>query len=220
MLDGASWELAEKSLADLLGVTPEDLRAAMVAADLPKDFHWEPERSLPLVLAELEKRALSVTARYDALPEQIPFAWFHASRVPDPEIFQREGILPLTVVRPRLHKFLVTLSDGIEAKGANPYATSISAKSGLPNDFGPHGFMLRSQAVLAPGATHQYMDAPEAVEDYAGRFGSNSTVLVERYWTQTRACWSGSVGRGRGGNWSGSRRTSRFGRAELTRRMR
>src|SRR5690606_38992371 len=89
---------------------------------------------------------------------------------------------------PQLMMLLRELSQGLVREGDYPNGGSVAAK-GWINDEGPFAFLLRTEAVEAPGATHDFTDAPESVEDIAGGLlGGNYLRLVERFRARTVPC--------------------------------
>lgn len=66
------------------------------------------------------------------------------------------------------------------------------------NDEGPFAFLIRTVAVRAPGATHDYTAAPEMVEDLSGELlGGNFGLLVERFQRCSKPCIVSFRGAGR-----------------------
>jgi hypothetical protein len=110
--------------------------------------------------------------------------WFHATRVQDPNDFLVQGILPTSTVRPRLQELLRTLARGLRRQGHYLNAGSLGMKIAL-RDEGPCAFLVRKGA----WANHQYLEAPELVEDLAGlMLGANYEQLVDRFKSVTVPC--------------------------------
>lgn len=114
--------------------------------------------------------------------------WFHATRVRDPSVFLREGILPKSCVLGQLEALLRDLATGLQRHGDYPNSFSVTAK-GAVSDEGPFAFLFRSVATCPQGATHPYASSPESVEDIAGAIlGADYIQLVERFQAITKPC--------------------------------
>ena len=173
-LDCSSIETARTSVAQLLGVTVEELRARA--------------RRLPTNEYLTEAQCTRALVAGGGIPAPTWVHWFHASRVVDPQSFVAEGILPRSVMWPRIREHLQSLAVDIGATGSYPNALSAGMKRGRMHE-GPYAFLFRGVAVHAPDTTHNYHQAPEGVEDVAGKLvGANYQQLVERYQNVTVPC--------------------------------
>ena len=122
------------------------------------------------------------------IPEIIKSVWFHGTRVEDPEVFRRAGILPKSEVAEAFWKILKSMSNGMIGKGENPFSTSFSFKDNKEHE-GPFGVLFRDTVLHPKGFNRSYIDVPEIVEDIAGQLlGENFSILVEKYKTKTRPC--------------------------------
>lgn len=176
MLDCSSIDSARASLASLLGMREGELRRRLRAISIPADE--EPVSALATGFAGSE----------EALPLPSAVRWFHASRVTDAECFARAGILTKAEVAGRLRPTLEALARGLTRRGAYLNEGSASAKRTI-NDEGPFAFLIRTVAVQASGATHDYTGAPELVEDLSGELlGGNCGLLVERFQRSSKPC--------------------------------
>jgi hypothetical protein len=118
----------------------------------------------------------------------IKVIWFHGTRVEDESLFRKHGILTKTEARHFIEPRLRQMADGLEKNGSNPFSMSLSGKDG-PHDEGPFAFLIREVAIKAPSPCHNYLDAPEIVEDLAGTFlGQNYQQLVDRFKKITKPC--------------------------------
>jgi hypothetical protein len=189
VLDGSSHESALSSVSALLGLPVEVYRDALRCAQMP-EYWLDTEACFEAFLDGLARVVPDVRARVAALPETFSCVWFHASRAVDPDSFERRGILTLAEMRPELDALLERLIEGLESDGEDSgIESSYWAKQDLPADGGPHAFLLRSAAVLAPRPTHQYMRIPEYVEDFAGlRLGGNRGQLERRFQEASTPC--------------------------------
>lgn len=107
--------------------------------------------------------------------------WFHGTRVDSPASFHLDGILPKSVMKPKLKATLASLVDGLAHSGRNPFSLSLAGKQ-TKADEGPFAVLFKDVAIHAPEANHSYIEAPEMVEDIAGSLlGENYHLLVERY---------------------------------------
>ena len=72
--------------------------------------------------------------------------------------------------------------------GSNPFSISLFGKQGN-HDEGPFAFLIRDIAIHAPSPNHDYLDAPEMVEDIAGTLlGENYSQLVNRFKETSTPC--------------------------------
>jgi len=109
--------------------------------------------------------------------------WHHASRVKDSNSFYKNGIKTKASMSDELSKMLFQLSDGLTKEGDLPNRASVSSKSDI-NDEGPFAFLFEY-----PKSSHRFNEAPEIVEDIAGRLlGGNYMLLVERFKNETKPC--------------------------------
>jgi hypothetical protein len=107
--------------------------------------------------------------------------WFHGTRTNNIESFKKEGILPKSDSIERVRSALITLSDGLEKVGENPFSMSLAGKQAIIDE-GPFAVLIKDVAIHAPGFAHSYIETPEIVEDIAGAlFGTNYIHLVERF---------------------------------------
>lgn len=177
ILNCESIETARRSAAEILGMSADELgrrlrKVRIRGSEDPRD---------QIAHAMLGPVGISFES-------PLMVCWFHASRVEDPAAFKREGILTKSVAMPRLAKKLKELARGLERVGDNPFDMSLMGKLST-NDEGPYAFLIRTDAVEAPGATHAYWAAPESVQDLAGAMlGENFQVLVERFADCTQPC--------------------------------
>ncbi|WP_413616365.1 hypothetical protein MRB56_08715 [Halomonas cupida] len=114
--------------------------------------------------------------------------WFHGTRIEDENLYSKHGILTKTEARKFIEPRLRKMADGLERRGSNPFSMSLSGKDG-PHDEGPFAFLIREVAIKAPSPCHNYLDAPEIVEDLAGIFlGQNYQQLVDRFKSVAKPC--------------------------------
>jgi hypothetical protein len=189
-LDGGSFASALVSVADQLDLDIDRLRAALLATHVPDAEVGCASTCFDAVLRTLQGRppGVALLERIRHASESAGCVWFHATRVVDPLSFRIHGVLPLNRARAILEPQLRLLAQGLERQGDSPYSGSMASKMDA-DDCGPHAFLLRSAAILAPGANHQYMNAPEYVEDFAGLLlGANGGVLVDRFRKAAKPC--------------------------------
>lgn len=168
---------AYESVSRLVGMNEAELRAELRSIDVP----------LSEVPYDYLSRALFHCSP-DALPKPSSIFWFHASRVADPSSFLREGIQAKSQRFPYLRSLVGDLAKGMAFTGQNPMSGSMMAKQWI-NDEGPFGFLIRSVAHRAPGATHCYYEAPELVEDIASALcGENFHDVIEHFRAATIPC--------------------------------
>lgn len=118
----------------------------------------------------------------------IKVIWFHGTRIEDENLFRKHGILTKTAARGFIEPRLREMANGLERQGSNPFSMSLSGKDG-PHDEGPFAFLIRDVAIKAPSPCHNYLDAPEMVEDIAGiLLGQNYQQLVDRFKSVTKPC--------------------------------
>ena len=118
----------------------------------------------------------------------ISVIWFHGTRTEDESLFHKLGILTKSKARKFIEPRLKELSDGMKSFGSNPFSMSLSGKQG-DHDEGPFAFLFRDIAIHAPSPNHNYLDAPEMVEDIAGvLLGQNYEELVVRFKERSVPC--------------------------------
>jgi hypothetical protein len=133
-------------------------------------------------------------------PPPIPATtyWFHATRVLPGTDF-RDGIQPFGARIPVMKEFLETLAARIhlsppreqdpmgpwEEQGRSHHSWKFSNRS----DSGPFGFLVRDAIVRRDRLTHDYLAAPELVEDLAGSLaGDNAPLLIDEFRRNTKPC--------------------------------
>ena len=117
-----------------------------------------------------------------------PVLLTRTTRVENVDLIYERGLLTKTKAREFIEPRLRELAVGLERFGENPYELSLSGKDGS-HDEGPFAFLIRSVAIHAPASNHNYLDAPELVEDIAGiLLGQNFESLVDRFKEITKPC--------------------------------
>ncbi len=112
---------------------------------------------------------------------KIQAMWFHGTRTNNINSFHTKGILPKSAIKEDIEATLISLSSGIEKKGANQFSFSTQGKQN-PSDEGPFAVLFKEVAIHAPGMNHSYIETPEMVEDIAGSLlGENYHQLVALY---------------------------------------
>lgn len=178
VLDCESRESAFRTLADILGVSVESLRAELAAIDLEAAYangvvDGHPDEALWALLT----KDLSITP--GALDE---VRWFHICRVLPSTTFE-QGILPLTEALEGVWRTFDEVFAG------TPHGANLKTlrKEGVPNFqyelkvgkpylAGPFGMLVRESAFRAREmGNHDYLRIPEIMEDicdgYSERFG-------------------------------------------------
>ncbi len=178
ILDCSSYETAKDSLLKIFNVSEIEL------VNLLKSSNPFDHASLPPEDA-LFDHACSIAGYPE---DDIKVMWFHGTRIEDETLFHKHGILTKTDARKLLEPRLKELAAGLESTGSNPFSVSLSGKEG-PHDEGPFAFLIREVAIHAPSPCHNYLEAPEIVEDLAGiMLGQNYIKLVDRFKQISRPC--------------------------------
>jgi hypothetical protein len=177
-LDCSSFESTKNSVIDIFNTSEETLFEILRTVD-PFGSNYEPPDE---VLYKNVCAALGVPNC------DIDVIWFHGTRVENVDLIHERGLLTKTKAREFIEPRLKELAVGLESFGENPYQLSLSGKDG-PHDEGPFAFLIRSVAIYAPASNHNYLDAPELVEDIAGiLLGQNCETLVDRFKEITKPC--------------------------------
>lgn len=133
----------------------------------------------------LFKHACNVLGEPD---KNLSVLWFHASRVEHHGLFREHGILTKSRARKFIVPRLLELKKGLQKTGDNPFSISLVGKLG-EHDEGPFAFLIRDVAIKAPAPCHNYLEAPEMVEDLAGMLlGKNYKELVDRFKEVSKPC--------------------------------
>jgi hypothetical protein len=172
ILDCSSYESTKKSLSEMFHTTERALLSVLVSVDNDGEIAY----------GTLEENVYSSVCHTLGEPyDKMEVLWFHGTRVEDENSFYQHGILTKGKVREKLQARLVSLCSGLEQSGSNPFRLSMSGKACI-NDEGPFAFLIKDVAIKAPGANHNYTEAPEMVQDIAGGLlGKNYSLLVDRF---------------------------------------
>lgn len=189
-LDCGSPESALSSVALLIGADPLMLRQELRRLRLD-DHDNRVSRGVELPHDVLWSEIVGPTT-----PQPLPDAvvWFHGTRVPRNTTFE-EGLQPLGVrlpqIRESLHRLMVEHGIG-ERDASQPGGNSeflLNHKSGDPMLWGPFGQLVRESVVRPTGVIHDYLRAPEIVEDLAGTLaGSGGARLLAEFRRSTVPC--------------------------------
>jgi len=211
-LDCQDDQTALASLAEALAVDVEELRASVLAYDESRfaDSSEDPYVRLPRELLEGLGRDAETISLDSAF-------YFHGTRVPDPDSFYRDGILPLDDVIGRVWAALFELvrderstEDWAEFRGEVERDAGghdgflYRLKTGDRLHFGPYGVLVR-ETLLGPSATssHDYLGCPEIVQDIArcyqsaygvdleARFCAASRPVIVKF--QSTDVWAGAL---------------------------
>lgn len=178
ILDCSSYDSTKLSLASIFNTTEDELTALLRSLRPFDNYSEPPERVL----------YADVCSTFGEPRDDIKVLWFHGSRVEDGNLFYEDGILTKSEARKFIEPRLIEMAEGLERSGSNPFSTSISGKQG-PHDEGPFAFLIRDVVIQAPSPNHNYLEAPEMVEDIAGTLlGSNYMQLVELFKEVTNPC--------------------------------
>ena len=178
ILDCSSYESSKLSLANIFHTTEERLLSTLRSLN-PYEHNYLPPEDVIYN---------SVCDAFGEPENDMSILWFHGTRVEDKNVFYKNGILPKSAVRKFLEPQLKEMAEGLKSVGSNPFALSLSGKEG-PQDEGPLAFLIRDVAIQAPAPHHNYLDAPEMVEDIAGTLlGENYMHLVDRFKEKTLPC--------------------------------
>jgi hypothetical protein len=191
LLDCSDLDTAIASLSAHLDVDSGDLVRALERLDeqdCPVDV--DPDLGRPAAaLASLDR---------DPAARPIPSAYyFHATRVVDPGVFHRDGIRALPSVIDELWATLGHIASDytperwrelrarFEANPARGSAQLLQDKLGDRMHWGPHGELIRELFLDCPPPMHDYLAAPEAVEDICQAYGDD---LLARFRDATTPC--------------------------------
>ncbi|ANQ25716.1 hypothetical protein BA894_04335 [Vibrio natriegens] len=172
ILDCSYYEAVKRSLCEAFHTTEEDLISVLKSVKNDKQIDYY----------TLEKNVENTAREKLGEPDnELEILWFHGTRVEDHKSFSEYGILTKSLVKEELVRRLSSLASGLEKSGSNPFSLSMSGKNG-DHDEGPFSFLIKTVAIQAPGANHNYTAAPELVEDIAGTLlGKNYKDLVFRF---------------------------------------
>ncbi len=189
VLDCQSADSALKSLCTLLCMRKTQLTAALGNLS-PSNFedacNYAPARTV------LWDRFVG-SGKPPPIPEVV--YWFHATRVPPGTDF-RDGIQPLDQRLPMIKRFLKTLarelrlpSPGSSARQTDG-AFQYQLKTNDRMHWGPWGFLVRDAIVQRADETHDYLKAPEIVEDLSQMImgKKNALLLIEEFQKRTQPC--------------------------------
>ena len=177
-LDCSSYESTRKSLLDIFSTTEEKLNSVLQSINPFEISCKSPEKAL-------YDEACDILGHPKG---NISVVWFHGTRIEDESLFYELGILTKSKAKKFIEPRLKELSEGMESFGANPFSMSLSGKQG-DHDEGPFAFLFRDIAIHAPSPNHNYLDAPEIVEDIAGTLlGENYSQLVSRFKETSTPC--------------------------------
>ena len=178
ILNCSSYETAKASLEEIFSISEKGLVALLKSSNPYDQENLPPEDALYNY----------VCGSIGYPKDSINVLWFHGTRVEDESLFYEHGILTKTDAREFIEPKLKQIADGLTRAGSNPFSSSLSGKNGQ-NDEGPFAFLIRELAIQAPSPCHNYLDAPELVEDLAGiMLGQNYMQLVDRFKNVTRPC--------------------------------
>lgn len=178
LLDCSSYESTKISLANIFNTTEERLVSALKALRPFESVCQPPED----ILYD------NVCGIFGAPRDDISILWFHGTRTDNEKLFYEHGILNKSKARKHIEPRLIAMSKGLKSSGCNPFSVSLSGKQGV-HDEGPFAFLIREVAIQAPVPYHNYLDAPEMVEDIAGTLlGENYLQLVDRFKEITSPC--------------------------------
>lgn len=186
-LDCHDLRTAVASIAAAVDRRTEDVSAALLNYDEKRfsDSSEDPWHRMPREL--LANLAVDAEIRVESA------CFFHGSRVPDPAVFWREGILPLDRVLERIWTTLFELvGDTIAAEEWAGFRRSIESVAGDDNgwmyrlktdgpmQYGPQALLVRD-VFLDPAVTgsHDYLSCPEIVQDIASCFHASYAVDLE-----------------------------------------
>jgi hypothetical protein len=171
ILDCSSYESTKKSILDIFSTTEEKL-ASVLQSISPFESSYKPAEEV------LYDETCDILGHPK---DNIIVVWFHGTRTEDESLFQKLGILTKSEARKFIEPRLKELSKGMERFGSNPFSMSLFGKQG-DHDEGPFAFLIRDVAIYAPSPNHNYLDAPEMIEDIAGALlGENYSQLVNRF---------------------------------------
>lgn len=178
ILNCTNYDTALESLANIFNVSKSVIISVLEGVNPFHNLSQPPEDSLyDHMCSEIGEPSHSINV-----------IWFHGTRIEDENLFREHGILTKTEARRFIEPRLREMADGLESGGSNPFSMSLSGKHG-PHDEGPFAFLIREVAIKAPSPYHNYLDAPEIVEDMAGIFlGQNYQQLVDRFKSVTKPC--------------------------------
>ena len=178
ILDCSSYESTKKSLLDIFCTTEEKLASVLQSIN-PLESSYKPAEQV------LYDEACYILGHPKG---NISVVWFHGTRTEDSSLFYKLGILTKSKARKFIEPRLKVLSEGIESFGSNPFSMSLSGKQEA-HDEGPFAFLIRDIAIHAPSPNHNYLDAPEMIEDIAGTLlGENYSQLVSRFKETSAPC--------------------------------
>lgn len=178
ILDCSSYETAKNSLLKIFNVSEIEFVELLKSSNPFDHLSLPPENAL-------FDHVCSIAGYPEGVTEVM---WFHGTRIEDETLFHRHGILTKTDARKFLEPRLIDLAVGLESVGSNPFSMSLSGKEGS-HDEGPFAFLIREVAIQAPSPCHNYLEAPEMVQDLAGiMLGQNYMKLVDRFKQVARPC--------------------------------
>lgn len=186
-LDCHDLNTALASVGAGIGRRTDDVRAALLSYDEERfsDCSEDPWHKMP--------RELLASLGVDPQIRVESACFFHGSRVPDPAVFWREGILPLDQVLERIWTTLFELiDDDIAAEEWDAFRRSIESGAGDHDGwlyrlktrgrmhYGPQALLVR-EIFLDPATTrsHDYVGCPEIVQDIARCFQTVHGVDLE-----------------------------------------
>ena len=187
-LDCASADMARSSLAALLGISDSELDQRIASLS--------PDALYPMTAGQADNAATlweHLTTQAETAPSAI--FWFHATRVLQDASFATDGILPLKDMLPRIETLLKKLMQDCpdaerqdeedSSSVGNPFALAMRLE--MPEGQGPDAFLVREAIFDKSGAQHNFVDAPEAVEDVAAMLaGSGAAALLECFRSASR----------------------------------
>jgi len=178
ILNCSNYKTAKESLAKIFNASESEIISILRNANPFNHLPQPPEDVLYEYLC----------SKIGAPSSDISVMWFHGTRVEDESLFHKHGILTKTEEKRFIEPQLRQMTDGLKRAGSNPFSMSLSGKNG-PHDEGPFAFLIREVAIKSPPPCHNYLGAPEMVEDIAGVFlGQNYMQLVDRFKSVTRPC--------------------------------
>jgi hypothetical protein len=137
---------------------------------------------------------------FGAHPQPVPrsIVWFHATRVRTGTTFA-QGIQPLNG---RLGDLIAFVRQCASSLGLSSYKAEAgdelwqweggfqrSLKASDPIYWGPYAFLVRDAIVLRRNGTHDYLKAPEIVEDIARElYGRHAQAVLDVFRAETAPC--------------------------------
>jgi hypothetical protein len=188
-LDCHDVDSALTSLAAAIGASALELEQALLNYD---DDRWAlrpneaPEDQTPLDV--LEHFGTDV----DHITERLAGAYcFHGTRVLDPQVFFRRGILPLDAMLEEIWAALREFSElsaqewatfraSVETDGGGDDGRRYRFKTGDRIHFGPHGMLVREIFLYPPAGTVDYLGCSEIPQDIAWCYQSAFGLDLER----------------------------------------